>query len=121
MSNAAATKHGRRDGEPAPKKKRGPYTHYPECERVAIWKQAHEHGTAATLREFRKKYPKMIESTVRTLKKKYEETLTVLKSRPGYDPKTDTVQTLSTAGPRRRRAPRAEFRGIFRNRRFRWF
>ena len=48
------------------------YIRWTENDRYVIGKYSSEHGTAATVRKFKKKFPKIKESTVREFKKRYE-------------------------------------------------
>lgn len=59
----------------AEKKLRGKYTKYSNSQRHAIGKYASEYSTASTLRRYKDEFPELSESTVRTMRKKYEEEL----------------------------------------------
>ena len=61
--------------ERAEKKPRGKYTKYSDSQRHAIGKYASEYSTASTLRRYKDEFPELSESTVRTMRKKYEEEL----------------------------------------------
>ena len=54
------------------KKKRGAYFVYSPEERFNIAKYAVENGTSRAVHHFKRKYPSLNESTVRTFKAKYE-------------------------------------------------
>ena len=54
------------------KKKRGAYFVYSPEERFNIAKYAIENGTSRAVHHFKRKYPSLNESTVRTFKAKYE-------------------------------------------------
>ena len=54
------------------KKKRGAYFVYSPEECFNIAKYAVENGTSRTVHHFKRKYPSLNESTVRTFKAKYE-------------------------------------------------
>ena len=51
--------------------KRGAYAKFTPAQKAGIGKRAAEHGVAATVRYFEKKYPGLKESSVRTWKKTY--------------------------------------------------
>lgn len=53
--------------------KRGQYTKFTDADRFDIGQYASENGPAATVRKFSKKFPTLNESTVRGLRKKYNE------------------------------------------------
>ena len=57
------------------KKSRSNYQKYSPNERYNIGKHASEFGTASTLRRFKAEFPQLRESTVRSIRSKYEETL----------------------------------------------
>jgi len=57
------------------KQPRGKYTVYSDSQRFAIGKYASENTTASTLRRFNNEFPDLSESTVRTMRKKYEDEL----------------------------------------------
>ena len=59
----------------APVLKRGKYLKYTDRERHDIGKYASEHGTQPALRKFKDRFPTLNESTVRTMRKKYQELL----------------------------------------------
>ena len=61
--------------ERAEKKPRGKYTKYSDSQRHAIGKYASEYSTASTLRRYKDEFPELSKSTVRTMRKKYEEEL----------------------------------------------
>ena len=56
-------------------KKRGSYLFFSPNERYEIGKRASEYGTASTLRRFKNTFPNLKESTVRSIRQKYEEEL----------------------------------------------
>ena len=51
------------------------YTKWTDENRYAVGKYAFEHGTAVAVRNFKKDFPNIKESTVREFKKKYEKQL----------------------------------------------
>ena len=53
--------------------KRGQYTKFTDDDRFDIGQYASENGPATTVRKFSKKFPTLNESTVRGLRKKYNE------------------------------------------------
>lgn len=55
--------------------KRGPYKRYTDADRLAIGKYSSENGASAAVRKFSKKHPRLNESTVRSMRQKYEEEL----------------------------------------------
>ena len=57
----------------AEKKLRGSYTKYSDAQRHAIGKYASEYSTASTLKRYKNEFPELSESTVRSMRKKYEE------------------------------------------------
>ena len=61
--------------ERAEMKPRGKYTNYSDSQRHTTRKHASEYTTASTLRKFKDEFPELTESTVRTMRKKYEEQL----------------------------------------------
>ena len=46
--------------------KRGPYVKFSQQAKIAVAKYAAEHGVAAALRRFVKRFPELKESTIRT-------------------------------------------------------
>ena len=54
---------------------RGKYEKYTDKERYDIGKYGSEYGATAAVRKFKKDYPSLNESTVRCMKKKYEDLL----------------------------------------------
>ena len=56
-------------------KKRGKYEKYTDKERYDIGKYGSEYGATAAVRKFKKDYPSLNGSTVRCMKKKYEDLL----------------------------------------------
>ena len=61
--------------ERAEKKPRGKYTKYSDSQRHAIGKYASEYSTASTLRRYKDEFPELSDSTVCTMRKKYEKEL----------------------------------------------
>ena len=59
------------------KKSRSNYQKYSPNERYNIGKHAWEFGTASTLQSFKAEFPQLMESTVRSIRSKYEEELKV--------------------------------------------
>lgn len=55
--------------------KRGTYKKYTDQERFIIGRYASENGATCTVRKYKKQFPKLNESTVRSMKQKYEEEL----------------------------------------------
>ena len=53
--------------------KRGKYTKYSAVQRYEIGKNASECSTASTLRKYKGEFPQVNESTVRSMRQKYEE------------------------------------------------
>lgn len=76
----------------AKKKLRGSYTKYSDNQRHAIGKYASEYSTASTLRRYKDEFPELSESTVRTMRKKYEEEI-----RNALRQKRQPSNTLKTA------------------------
>ena len=57
------------------KKARGSYKMYSADQRYKIGKYASEYSTASTLRKYKGEFPQLSESTVRSMRQKYEEEL----------------------------------------------
>ena len=76
----------------AEKKLRGSYTKYSDNQRHAIGRYASEYSTASTLRRYKDEFPELSESTVRTMRKKYEEEI-----RNALRQKRQPSNTLKTA------------------------
>ena len=74
------------------KKRRGTYQLFSPTDRYKIGKYASEYGTSSTLRNFKNTFPNLKESTVRSIRQKYEEEL-----RQSLKEKRDPTKSLTPA------------------------
>ena len=72
------------------KKRRGTYQLFSPTDRYKIGKYASEYGTSSTLRNFKNTFPNLKESTVRSIRQKYEEEL-----RQSLKEKRDPTKSLT--------------------------
>ena len=82
---------------------RGSYVRYSDEDRAQIGRYALKHGTATTVHKFKQRYPKICESSIRSIKQAYEKAIKEVQEYYGedYDPDIHLIFSLPKKGGRK--------------------